>query len=192
MASHKLPLKSLSIGVQEFNYHLDTAFFNDVEATEVRDANVEATLKVDRKDDEIYQLSFEFSGEITIPCDRCLDDMRLPVDTTYNLTVKEGDEYDDSDDKVLVIPGHWRELDLTPLMRDTVLLTIPIMHTHPDGGCNQQMLNRLEQMRAVNITDDDQMHDSPESSESETNKLSSDDGDIDPRWAALKKLKDNN
>lgn len=171
---------------------MDTAFFNDVEATEVRDANVEATLKVDRKDDEIYQLSFEFSGEITIPCDRCLDDMRLPVDTTYNLTVKEGDEYDDSDDKVLVIPGHWRELDLTPLMRDTVLLTIPIMHTHPDGGCNQQMLNRLEQMRAVNITDDDQMHDSPESSESETNKLSSDDGDIDPRWAALKKLKDNN
>ncbi len=192
MASHKLPLKSLSIGVQEFNYHLDTAFFNDVEATEVRDASVEATLKVDRKDDEIYQLSFEFSGEITIPCDRCLDDMRLPVDTTYNLTVKEGEEYDDSDDKVLVIPGHWRELDLTPLMRDTVLLTIPIMHTHPDGGCNQQMLDRLEQMRAVNITDDDQMHDSPEGSESETNKLSSGDGDIDPRWAALKKLKDNN
>ncbi len=194
MASHKLPLKSLSIGVQEFNYHLDAAFFNDVEATDVRDADVEAHVKVDRKDDEIYQLSFEFSGEITIPCDRCLDDMRLPIDTTYNLTVKEGEEYDDSDDQVLVIPGHWRELDLTPLMRDTVLLTIPIMHAHPDGECNEQMLNRLEQMRAVNITDDDQLHNGPEgiTSETTTNKSSDDADDIDPRWAALKKLKDNN
>lgn len=191
MASRKLPLKTLSIGVQEFNYHLDAAFFNDVEATDVREASVDAVVKVDRKDDEIYQLSFEFSGEITIPCDRCLDDMQLPVATTYNLTVKEGEEYDDSDDEVLVIPGHWRELDLTPLMRDTVLLTIPIMHAHPEGECNPQMLDRLEQIRAVNITDDEQLYD-PEAGvdNEETTNNSSDD--IDPRWAALKKLKDNN
>lgn len=191
MASHKLPLKTLSVGVQEFNYHLDAAFFNDVEATDVREASVDAVVKVDRKDDEIYQLSFEFSGEITIPCDRCLDDMQLPVATTYNLTVKEGEEYDDSDDEVLVIPGHWRELDLTPLMRDTVLLTIPIMHAHPEGECNPQMLDRLEQIRAVNITDDEQLYD-PEAGvdNEETTNNSSDD--IDPRWAALKKLKDNN
>ena len=191
MASHKLPLKTLSIGVQEFNYHLDAAFFNDVEATDVREASVDAVVKVVRKDDEIYQLSFEFSGEITIPCDRCLDDMQLPVATTYNLTVKEGEEYDDSDDEVLVIPGHWRELDLTPLMRDTVLLTIPIMHAHPEGECNPQMLDRLEQIRAVNITDDEQLYD-PEAGvdNEETTNNSSDD--IDPRWAALKKLKDNN
>ncbi|MDO4971393.1 MAG: DUF177 domain-containing protein [Bacteroidales bacterium] len=191
MASHKLPLKTLSIGVQEFNYHLDAAFFNDVEATDVREASVDAVVKVDRKDDEIYQLSFEFSGEITIPCDRCLDDMQLPVATTYNLTVKEGEEYDDSDDEVLVIPGHWRELDLTPLMRDTVLLTIPIMHAHPEGECNPQMLDRLEQIRAVSITDDQQLYDPDASVDNEETTNNSSD-DIDPRWAALKKLKDNN
>lgn len=191
MASHKLPLKTLSIGVQEFNYHLDAAFFNDVEATDVREASVDAVVKVDRKDDEIYQLSFEFSGEITIPCDRCLDDMQLPVATTYNLTVKEGEEYDDSDDEVLVIPGHWRELDLTPLMRDTVLLTIPIMHAHPEGECNPQMLDRLEQIRAVNITDDEQLYD-PEAGVDNEETANNSSDDIDPRWAALKKLKDNN
>lgn len=194
MASHKLPLKTLSVGVQDFKYHLDAAFFNDVEATEVREASVDASLKVDRKDDGYYLLSFGFSGEITIPCDRCLDDMQLSVDTTYDLTVKEGDEYDDSDDKVLVIPGHWRELDLTPLMRDTVLLTIPIMHAHPEGECNEEMLERLEQMRAVNITDDEQLHGEEgecSDNDDESNNNSSTD-DIDPRWAALKKLKDNN
>ena len=193
MASYKLPLKSLSIGVQEFNYHLNAAFFNDIEATDVREASVDVVVKVDRKDDSIYQLSFEFGGELTIPCDRCLDDMWHTVDATYDLTVKEGEEYDDSDDEVLVIPGHWRELDLTPLMRDTVLLSIPIMHAHPEGECNEQMLDRLEQMRAVNITDDEQLHDAEGGIDQEvTTNKSSDDDDIDPRWAALKKLKDNN
>ena len=66
MASYKLPLKSLSIGVQEFNYHLNAAFFNDIEATDVREASVDVVVKVDRKDDSIYQLSFEFGGELTI------------------------------------------------------------------------------------------------------------------------------
>ena len=119
--------------------------------------------------------------------------MRHTVDATYDLTVKEGEEYDDSDDEVLVIPGHWRELDLTPLMRDTVLLTIPIMHAHPEGECNEQMLDRLEQMRAVNITDDEQLHEAEGGIDQEVNaNKSSEDDDIDPRWAALKKLKDNN
>ena len=187
MASHKLPLNSLSIGVQEFSYHLDGSFFNDVEATEVNSASVDAQLRVDKKEEGIYLLSFRFSGELIIPCDRCLDDMTLSVDTTYDLTVKEGDEYDDSDEKVLVIPGHRRELDLTPLMRDTVLLTIPLMHTHPSGSCNEQMLTKLQQMRAVNVTDEQLYGSAPDT---ETTNRSSDA--IDPRWAALKKLKDNN
>ena len=187
MASYKLPLNALLIGVQEFTYHLNASFFNDVESTELSSANVDARVSVDKKDVGIYRFSFRFSGEITIPCDRCLDDMTLPVSATYDLTVKEGDEYDDSDDKVLVIPGHWRELDLTPLMRDTVLLTIPLMHTHPSGSCNEQMLTKLQQMRAVNVTDEQLYGSAPDT---ETTNRSSDA--IDPRWAALKKLKDNN
>ena len=178
MASHKLPLNSLSIGVQEFSYHLDGSFFNDVEATEVNSASVDAQLRVDKKEEGIYRLSFRFSGELMIPCDRCLDDMTLCVDTTYDLTVKEGDEYDDSDEKVL---------DLTPLMRDTVLLTIPLMHVHPEGACNAQMLNKLQQMRAVNLTDEQLYAVEPDV---ETTNPSS--GSIDPRWEALKKLTDNN
>ena len=86
-----------------------------------------------------------------------------------------------------VIPGHRRELDLTPLMRDTVLLTIPLMHVHPEGACNAQMLNKLQQMRAVNLTDEQLYAVEPDL---ETTNPSS--GSIDPRWEALKKLTDNN
>lgn len=181
MASYKLPLKRLSLGVQEFTYHLGKDFFNDIEPLEVRGGNVDAVVSVDRKSDDIYQIEMTLKGEITIPCDRCLDDMQWAVDTSYDLSVKEGDEYDDSVDKVLTIPSHWRELDLAPLLRDTVLLTIPIKHVHPEGGCNAQMLERLSQHMAA---------DEPlRSGREDTGSYNLGD---DPRWEALRKLKDNN
>lgn len=185
MASYKLPLKSLSLGIQKFKYHLNADFFNEIEATEVHAAQVEALVTVDRKSDEIFQVDFAFHGTLTIPCDRCLDDMQHDVDTGYQLSVKEGDEYDDSRDNVLVIPDNWREIDLAPLMRDTVLLTIPIKHVHPDGECNMEMLERLNQ-HSTGSTNDDDLNRGEEHKE-ETFSL----GD-DPRWEALKKLKDNN
>lgn len=186
MASYKLPLKSLSLGVQEFTYHLGVDFFSDIEPLEVRGGNVDAVVSVDRKSDDIYQIEMTLKGEITIPCDRCLDDMTWPVDTSYDLSVKEGDEYDDSRDNVLTIPSHWRELDLEPLLRDTVLLTIPIKHVHPEGGCNAQMLERLSQHMAA-MGSDEQMR----SDEGHDDTGSYTLGD-DPRWEALRKLKDNN
>lgn len=186
MASYKLPLNSLSLGIQEFNYHLDAPFFNGIEATEIREASVEAMVTASRKSDDTFQLDFILKGNVTIPCDRCLDSMVLPVDTTYHLSVKEGDTFDDSRDNTLEIPGTWRMLDLAPLMRDTVLLTIPIKHVHPDGECNAQMASCLEAHRAHHLADDHAMRNTDETQHGNFTL-----GD-DPRWEALKTLKDKN
>lgn len=101
--------------------------------------------------------------------------------------MKEGDDYDDSRDGVLVIPCNWRELDLAPLMRDTALLTIPIKHVHPDGECNVAMLEQLNDLSATSVQDDDDMREGADGTQEENYSL----GD-DPRWDALKKIKDNN
>lgn len=182
MASYKLPLKSLSLGVQEFSYHLDTEFFNADAPSDVRGADVDARVRVDRKSDDIFQVEMTFAGQITVACDRCLDDMGLPVDTAYSLSVKSGEAWDDSRDGVLVIPAAWHELDLAPLMRDSVLLTIPIVHAHPEGECNPDMLERLQQ-HSAHLASDEEMREAGDSTHSEG---------TDPRWDALKRLKDEN
>lgn len=184
MASYKLPLKSLSLGIQQFSYRLGDAEFVIEEPSDVKRADVAVTLEVERKSEDIFVLRFDFNGSITITCDRCLDDMDLPVETDYEISVKMGDAYDDSRDNVLVVPSHWRELDLLPLMRDTVLLTIPIKHVHADGECNEAMMKKLSEMRA-DLDDDEAVAATDESEKTFTL------GD-DPRWAALKKLNDNN
>ncbi|MDE7126089.1 MAG: DUF177 domain-containing protein, partial [Muribaculaceae bacterium] len=98
----KVPLKSLTLGAHEFEYHLDKTFFKNMECSDVHDADVTVRLNLNYKAD-IYDLDFRLDGDVTLLCDRCLDDLHLPIDTGYHIAVKYGDDYDDSSDDLLVI-----------------------------------------------------------------------------------------
>ncbi len=178
VASFKLNLKALPFDSQSVNYRLDKHFFQGEMPTEIFDADVEVEMVVTRKSECDYVLSLTCSGTLSIPCDRCLDPMVHAVDTTYHLNIRqEGELYDDSRDTVLLVPESWRELDVEPLVRDTILLTIPIMHTHAPGECNAAMMAQLDEHHAS----------LDEETESDNN-----DAAVDPRWDALRKLKNNN
>ena len=60
----KLPLKSIPAGTQEFSYHLDKSFFENMENADVRDADVDVHLAVTHKND-VYDLVFHLTGEGT-------------------------------------------------------------------------------------------------------------------------------
>ena len=169
-----LQLKGLPLGNQEIKSTLEGGFFDGSEPCEVRSANVNLVIKVQHNTPDIIVLDMAIDGELTIPCDRCLDDMTHHVDTTYHLSVKAGERLDDSQDNVLEVPSSWKELDLTPIVRDTVLLTIPIMHTHDDPEqCNPEMMATLLSHEA---------HDADGDSDDATGN------EHDPRWDALRQL----
>lgn len=175
----KLKIKTLPFGTHAVECHLDEAFFNGQDQTEVRRADVDATLEVTRKSENTYRLEISCHGTVTVACDRCLDDLDLPVEVSYSLNVEQmGTELDDSNDELLIVPSDWRELDAAPIVRDTVLLAIPMMHCHEsEEECNSAMLNVLESHRVEAVPDGE------EAPESETTGT-------DPRWEALKKLKE--
>jgi uncharacterized metal-binding protein YceD (DUF177 family) len=172
----KLPLKSLPIGTHQFEYHLGKEFFANMESSDIRNADLSVKLSVTHKGD-IYDLNFNISGEITLLCDRCLDDMLQLVDTNYHIVVKYGDKYCDDSDEVLEIPESDNYLNVAYLIYDTVSLSIPIKHVHPAGQCNKAMSEILRKHRAAD-------------EEIETEEAQNED--IDPRWAKLKELSENN
>lgn len=180
VASFKWNLKALPFGNQSVNYHLDGDFFRGNVPTRVFAASVEVDFSITRKTEQDYELAMHCHGTLTIECDRCLDEMVHEVDTHYELSVRqEGSAYDDSNEHVLVVPASWHELDVEPLVRDTVLLTIPIVHNHADGECNSEMMEALERHSAVLAGEREQ----------DTNDA---EAATDPRWEALRKLKNNN
>ena len=93
------------------------------------------------------------------------------------MDVKYGDEYREGDDQV-VLPHTIAAFNVARVIYDTVMLTIPIMHVHPDGECNEEMSRLLAQHAAGATTNADEDGDG--------------DMECDPRWEALKRLTDNN
>ena len=101
------------------------------------------------------------------------------MDVDYRLNVEQmGTELDDSNDGLLIVPAEWRELDAAPIVRDTVLLALPMTRCHEnEDDCNQAMLDVLDSHRVETVPEGDDQQ------QSETTGT-------DPRWEALKKLKE--
>lgn len=188
-----LQLKTLPEGVHEYAYHLDKQFFVNMESTDIHDADLDVKLTVTHKHD-LYNLAFHVTGTVTLICDRCLDDLIQPIDATYEVNVKFGDDYSETDD-LLVIPENDPTLNVSYMIFDTASLAIPIKHVHPMGKCNRAMSALLRKHRATKVDDED-----AELAENLIDEMdsmdSAPDGDgapseaptTDPRWDALKKL----
>lgn len=192
---YKVPLASLAEGEHTFNYHLDKHFFANMENADIHDADLNVVLRVNHKGD-LYQLDFDVEGTITLICDRCLDDLIMPVDTTYSIAVKYGDDYNDDSDELLIIPRSDSYLNVAYMIHDTVALTIPIKHVHPLGKCNRQMSAMLKKHRTHRPGDQDteleeQLIDEIDSLEAEQDSQT-EQAPTDPRWDALKNISADN
>ena len=186
----KLQLKSLSQGTHEFEYHLDKQLFVNMESADVRDADVNVGLVVTYAND-VYDLSFSVNGTVTVPCDRCLDDLVIDIDTHYGTKVKYGDDYREDADDLIEIPESDSYLNVAYMIYDTVSLAIPIKHVHPMGKCNRAMSSLLKKHRARTPDDPDaeleeELMDEMDSMPDDTS--SSQQQSTDPRWDKLKEL----
>ena len=69
------------------------------------------------------------SGSVTVACDRCLEDLELPVVTSFEESyVPDG-----------------AELDLSQDVYDYVCISLPLKRVHPDQGCNQETVGYLSE-----------------------------------------------
>ena len=168
LESLKIDLKGLKDEETALEFILDDDFFDALDGADVKKGSLHVSVSI-RKATGFFEFDFHTEGTIVIPCDRCLDDMTLPVDTDNRLIVKLGSAYSEEDD-VIVVPENEGILDMAWLIYEFVALVIPIRHVHAPGKCNLAMTQALEELSADRSSDE-------ESSQP-----------IDPRWEKLKVL----
>lgn len=173
-------------GIDREEYHLDKTFFVNMENTDVRGADLNAEL-VTNHHSGVYDLQFHITGDVTLLCDRCLDDLILPIDASYHITVKYGEDYNDDSDDLLEIPESDNYLNVAYMIYDTVMLAIPIKHVHPLGKCNRAMSALLKKHRARPIDSGDEALEDELIDEMESIG-DTDETPTDPRWDGLKGL----
>ena len=176
--------------VQKFEYLLDNLFFTNIGGEDIQKGKINVRLAVSKKGGS-FDLSFMLSGIVIIPCDRCLDDMDLPIETTARLIVKFGKDYSEESDEIVVIPETEGIINLAWFLYEFVALAIPIKHVHAPGKCNKQMTSKLKKHSAKS-EDDDQSFGSDDSDDVIITDNDSDDEErSDPRWDALRGLKED-
>ncbi|OIQ15439.1 MAG: DNA-binding protein [Flavobacterium sp. MedPE-SWcel] len=164
-----IPFIGLKQGKHQFDFDISKAFFDGFEFDEYNDVNVKVDMVLE-KQSTMFELHFKHEGTVNVPCDLSNEDFDLPIGGSIDVVVKFGDEYNDENDEILVLPHGEYEVDVSQYIYEMIVLSVPSKRIHPgveDGTIDTSILNKLEEL-------------APGEEQEEKN--------IDPRWDELKKL----
>lgn len=125
---HIIELDALEIGQHSYTFQLDNRYFSTIEKTELLGGNVTVHAQLDLRVDD-YDLTLTIYGTVQVTCDRCLDPMDVVVDNTEDMAPLLEDV---------------QTLDLDWLAYEQIIVNLPLVHCHPEGGCNPEMAALLQ------------------------------------------------
>ena len=178
-AKYSIEFKGLKEGLHDYEFEVDSKFFEHFENSLVEVGAVKANVQLEKRS-SFLKLNLFLKGWVELICDNCLENYHQKIKTEAEQFVKFGEEteFEEGDNVIWVLPEE-HAINIAQVIYEYIVLSIPLRHVHPnlsaDGGessCNPEMLKKLNEY----------MH--PEAGKNEN--------DIDPRWAALKNLKNNN
>ena len=174
---YKVNLRSLPEGDHEYSWLLDDAYFERLSEGSMQGGEVEVDLML-RRTGDVFSLSFDYEGYVTVPCDRCLDPVEIDVVSDREFVVKFGVEALEESDEILVVSEQDGVLDLEWILYEDIVLSLPIQRVHDAGECNPDMMSAYGRVATDQVREP-----------SEGGAPTLDEDGIDERWAALKGLK---
>lgn len=157
MAENKgfiIQIKGLQIGKHDYEFPINGAFFKDFENTQIKAANLNAHVELE-KGSGWMKVNCDILGEVTVECDRCLEDMEVPMDFTTSVAVKFAKTNSDPmDDEFIIMDPTEGELDLSQFLYDYICINLPLQSVHEQGKCNPDMIKKLGEIEALETEGD--------------------------------------
>ncbi len=161
------------VGLKEkshlFEYQIDKTFFDAFNFDEYFDTDINVQLAFDKKS-TMLQLTFTAKGTVNVTCDVSGEPFDQEINATLSLIVKFGDEYNDDNEEILILPHSEFQLNVAQYIYEMIVLNVPLKRVHPkvlDGTMESEAVKKLDTLRV----DEDKATD-----------------DVDPRWDKLKSL----
>ncbi len=168
--NYDVEFSGLKTGKYEFRFEIDKAFFALFDAEqEFSNPRIVADVLLE-KHTTFLDFRIKTTGIVTLVCDITAEDFDYPIKNELQVLVNFGEEYDDSNEEVITIPVHDHAFNVANLIYENVVLAIPMKKISPNA--TEEDFKIIEKFNA--------------SEPIKTEEIS------DPRWDALKKLKDNN
>ena len=147
LGQYTIHWKGLSLGSHDFDFKVDGRLFRAFESPDIKDGNANVAITL-RKSETMLLLDVSITGNVTVECDRCLDDLDIPVDFYEELKVKFSEEEQEPDDEVIWIHPGESDLPLAQYIYDSIVLSLPYSRVHGEGAdgnllCDGEMMSRF-------------------------------------------------
>jgi len=165
-----IPFSGLKLGKHEFVYEIDDAFFESFDYQEFNGASIHTKAILDKMS-TMMELRIEAEGTVNVDCDLTGEPFDQPIESDLHLVIKFGEEYNDEDDEILIIPHGEFQINIAQYIYEMLVLAVPQKRVHPgveDGTLKSDILDKLEELQ-------------PKEQKEPSEKT-------DPRWDDLKKL----
>ena len=167
-----IPFIGLKIGKHQFEFKINKRFFDEFSFDEFESCDITANVVLEKKA-TMLEINFKHKGTVNVPCDLTGEQFDLPVKGKIKLVVQFGDEFNNDNDELLILPHGEYQIDLAQYIYEMIVLSIPQKRVHPgvkDGTLQTEALKKLNEL---------QVKDAEEVKKEE---------EIDPRWDKLKQL----
>ena len=165
-----IPFSGLKQGTHNFEFAVDNTFFESFGYEEFNGADIRLAVIL-RKSSTMLDFEMTATGTVNVDCDLTNEPYDQPIDAELELVVKFGEEYNNDDDDILIIPHGEHKVNLSQYVYEMLVLAVPHKRIHPgvlDGTLKSEALEKLEELQPK------------KEGENEKNN--------DPRWDELKKL----
>ena len=170
-ATTKIRFSSLKYGTYTYHYDVGDAFFKTFENESLTRGNVHFDLTLEKKETAML-LRFDFEGTVGTTCDRCLEEMDIPVSGSQTICIKQSDDEESDNEDLIILPTTAYEVDVAQWMYEFVVVAIPMHHVHADDEQGRSLCNPF-------IIDYLKRNEEEAPSNSAT---------ADPRWDTLRQL----
>ena len=152
-----IPFVGLKEGKHLFQYDIDNTFFKLYNYNEFEKTSINVALEFVKKS-TLFELKFAASGTVNVPCDVTNEYFDLEITATLPLVVKFGQEYNDENEEILILPHEVYKFSVAQFIYEMIVLGIPNKRVHPkvlDGTMETEALEKLEikEEKTVETTD---------------------------------------
>lgn len=206
-----IPFVGLKQGKHVFEFDITDAFFETFEYSIIQKGKVHIEFTLDKKDTMMVG-EFQLEGSVETSCDRCNDSIEVPIEGEFRLVYKFDNKESEDEALVIIYPEEY-ELHIKDTLLEFMTVLLPIRTIHPQGECNEEMMQLLNEYLITSLDededdedlddeeydddyddeeyDDDDFDDDLDSDDDNDDDEPDDDRPIDPRWGALSQLNMN-
>jgi len=170
MSAYEIDIFRLSNKEHQYEYQIGPDFFQAIDQDLVQTGSLIARVVLN-KNDRFIELNLTLDGTVELVCDRSLDVFDFLIEDVNRVIFKYGDREEELSEEMVMITTNTQHINVGQLIFEFIAVAIPLKKLHPRFEDEEE--DQAEQL----VYRSDPEHNTEEDK-------------TDPRWNALKGLKE--